>query len=637
MTKNKKKHIRRAQTLAPFGVGSIIDLDGESFVAMDIRFWEKSYKSDEVIHEPRLSRMLGVKYFRMAPAANDNQSKDKSENRGVPYKRFPFWLFCPSCRRMSQYFGVETPHCNVCNTKPKLVPMRFVVACPRGHLSDVPWGYWAHSQPYKKCESHKLKFFTQPGGSGLEYLFIKCETCGSSRSLKGIASKDSLRSLNIECSGKNPWDYPEDAAKCNAIPQVLQRGATNLTFAKIESSITIPTTEGDNQELEKIVSHANFAAIKETFMTAPKVLVDSVINKIAQDVGVDSEIVEQTIKDQFNNSAKTVVMNFDNVPAKERLLMEEYEALLKEGNSANENFLKRFVDLNSFPSDDADNDYAQGVNLLKDCLGKVVQVNRLREVRALKGFSRLAPSEDNQDEDGGRFSVYGSNKQISPVLVPADPRFDRNFNKKWLPAIEIFGEGIFLTLNSDKLQIWENDQSIKKRVARLIERKETANASYLPAPTPRLILLHSLAHLLIRQLSFECGYSISSLRERIYCSSIDSGKPMAGILIYTAAGDSEGTLGGLVRQGEPSRLLSVMMKALQNAEWCSSDPLCRESTGQGIGSLNLAACHSCSLLPETSCVMSNRLLDRLTLIGNKDDLIQGYFRDVLDFIIDSMS
>ena len=58
-------------------------------------------------------------------------------------------------------------------------------------------------------------------------------------------------------------------------------------------------------------------------------------------------------------------------------------------------------------------------------------------------------------------------------------------------------------------------------------------------------MLHTLSHLLISQLSFECGYSVASLSERLYCSNKEDNKEMSGIFIYTANGDSEGTLGGL--------------------------------------------------------------------------------------------
>ena len=100
---------------------------------------------------------------------------------------------------------------------------------------------------------------------------------------------------------------------------------------------------------------------------------------------------------------------------------------------------------------------------------------------------------------------------------------------------------------------------------------------------------------------------------------------MCGVLIYTASGDSEGSLGGLVRQGEPGKLEDTIMAAIHNAEWCSSDPICIKSTGQGPESCNLAACHNCALLPETCCECGNRLLDRGLVIGTLDETEIGYF------------
>src|SRR5690606_39154081 len=138
------------------------------------------------------------------------------------------------------------------------------------------------------------------------------------------------------------------------------------------------------------------------------------------------------------------------------------------------------------------------------------------------------------------------------------------------------------------------------------------------------IFLHTLAHLLIRQLSFECGYGSASLRERIYCNESADQPNMAGILIYTASGDADGTLGGLVRQGKPDFFSALVSKAVASGYWCSSDPLCIESQGQGLGSLNLAACHACALLPETSCEEFNRLLDRGLVVGTPENPSHGY-------------
>ena len=143
------------------------------------------------------------------------------------------------------------------------------------------------------------------------------------------------------------------------------------------------------------------------------------------------------------------------------------------------------------------------------------------------------------------------------------------------------------------------------------------------------MLLHTLAHVLINQLAFDCGYGSASLRERLYCDISDKEHPMQGILIYTASGDSEGTMGGLVRQGRSGRFESTLKRALQHAAWCSSDPVCIETTGQGADSANLAACHGCCLLPETSCEEGNRLLDRGLLVGTPKDKPLGFFSDLV--------
>jgi hypothetical protein len=115
------------------------------------------------------------------------------------------------------------------------------------------------------------------------------------------------------------------------------------------------------------------------------------------------------------------------------------------------------------------------------------------------------------------------------------------------------------------------------------------------------------------------------LRERIYCNLEFPNEEMNGVLIYTASGDSEGSLGGLVRQGKPGNLETIVYNAIENARWCSSDPICIDSHGQGPNSCNLAACHNCSLLPETCCEESNMLLDRAMLIGELDNSSIGYF------------
>jgi hypothetical protein len=198
----------------------------------------------------------------------------------------------------------------------------------------------------------------------------------------------------------------------------------------------------------------------------------------------------------------------------------------------------------------------------------------------------------------------------------------------WYPAIEQFGEGIFIAFNEEHVQAWESDLRVVNRVAQISRRAMNLSLTLRrPEASPRYILLHTLAHLLMRQLEFSSGYSAASLRERIYALP-GTADPQAGLLIYTASGDSQGTLGGLVRLAAKDSLARILLKSIENADLCSNDPVCRESRGQGMNALNLAACHGCSLVSETSCESGNVFLDRKLLVG--DETCPGFFDHVLE-------
>jgi hypothetical protein len=236
-------------------------------------------------------------------------------------------------------------------------------------------------------------------------------------------------------------------------------------------------------------------------------------------------------------------------------------------------------------------------------------VKRLREVRALESFTRLLPPS------------------------PADPQERRSplsaERVGWLPGIEVTGEGIFMHLREEDLRAWEDRPAVRERAALLdsfyrqsfLEREKDPDR----VVTPRLVLIHTLAHLLINEWSLECGYPSSSLRERLYVSP-----EMAGLLVYTATSDSAGSLGGLIAQAEEGRLDHTVAQAISRSAWCSSDPLCIEADASGVDSLNLAACHACVLLPEVSCEERNLLLDRGLLVGLPENPEVGYFEPLLE-------
>ena len=188
----------------------------------------------------------------------------------------------------------------------------------------------------------------------------------------------------------------------------------------------------------------------------------------------------------------------------------------------------------------------------------------------------------------------------------------------WVPASEVHGEGIFIRFNESAVAAWEKQDTVQAR-SRMLEagHRGWRNARELNPdegyPGIRYAMLHTFAHLLILELALECGYNAASIRERIYAKS-GSGVPMAGVLLYTAAADSDGTLGGLVELGKAESLGRLIEQALERATICSSDPLCSKHDPSVDRSLHAASCHACTFVAETSCERGNRYLDRALLI-----------------------
>jgi hypothetical protein len=235
-------------------------------------------------------------------------------------------------------------------------------------------------------------------------------------------------------------------------------------------------------------------------------------------------------------------------------------------------------------------------------IAQVILVRKLSEVRALTGFTRV-------DHLGGLTDDEAAAGKIMPV-------YPRGRRPRWLPATEVRGEGLLIELDETKVRSWEvSAVNIRSRAmaAKHAEWERDRGRSPSPFPGARFVLLHTLAHALIRQISLDCGYPASSVRERIYSSS-DPARLMAGVLIYTASPDSEGSLGGLVDLGDPSRLPDLLRGALRQMTRCSSDPLCADHEPDAHASINGSACHACQLVSETSCEAFNLFLDRNFLV-----------------------
>ncbi|MFF1777766.1 DrmB family protein [Streptomyces virginiae] len=609
----RKLRVRQAQTVLPFGVGAVLDVQGESFVAAGIGNWPQTKTP---VTSERLATRLGVTGFYAAPHTL-NDRYDTPDRPGVPYVRFPGWLFCGACRTMVRFLREqekpgEPPMCASCAAAPRLTPMRFVRICADGHLDDIDWWYWAHSRltPEERAacseekrawQARRLTFRVADRASGLEALSVRCGATGAAGGSCG-AERDLLDVLGPQagrCSGRNPWQRWDERATCGQQVHHVQRTAGNVYHPVVYSALDIPQTaeapRAERDAAESVRGHNLWSILLDALGTDREVTFRSMIKA---DTGAADDVVDRLVAEATGAPAPQPA----SLPGEPKIGLSRDEWYAFDAQhlpEASPEFAVRRGRLG------LDAETEEPWASLDAHIGGVVLVDRLREVRALTGFRR--------------HSVNGT-------LVPADT----SGGLRWLPATEVYGEGIVLTLDEERLTAWENDPRVRTHVQHISADLDASFRDEQLAETvgaelsPRFLLLHTLAHLLIRQLSFDSGYTTASLRERVY------GRPehdQRGLLVYTAAGDAEGTLGGLVRQGEEPHFAETLIRMLEAAAWCSADPLCAEHTGQGFGNLNRAACHACTLLPETSCQTGNTLLDRALIVGSAS--VPGYFADVL--------
>lgn len=598
--------VRAAQAVLQYGVGAMVDFPDQTLVTAAPEYWSGTTK----IFDDRFAKALGVDYFAMPT--------------DISYARFPEWYFCPKCRRFQplskwikeyqkkakdrqlqrDYNMVDSLQCPDC--KQDLVVARIVTVCEKGHLNDFPWVKWVHARSKKPvCNNPMLRFKTGASGTeGLEGLTVECDTCKARTTLKDAFNKEIFDELDgngeredFICPGHHPFKHTTEPCGCH--PRTVQRGASSVYFPLVHSSLVIPPyADKLNTKIEKSKAYEECVVIIED--EDPEDRLDTIrkrlskwADKIALEIGALKTDVEKILTEKWLQ-ANEVVTDVDSVQYR----IEEYLALTGE-ISTPKGSLGDFS-RESMPVDEYNLPHIKGISL----------VDKVRVVNALTGFSRLVPVISKDD------------KGYVDVKKP---------ETNWYPAYEVRGEGIFIEFKHEEIEEWiAKNPEISERANRLNENYANSflGKNHPRIITPKFIMLHTLSHLLISQLSFECGYSIASLSERLYCAEKEDGKQMAGILIYTASGDSEGTLGGLVRQGRSDAFPKILRKAVSKAKTCSNDPVCIMSHGQGRDSLNLAACHACALLPETCCEERNAFLDRGMIIGTFENKNIGFWNDL---------
>jgi len=609
-------------------VGAICRAGDECFVPCDITRWKdrngKPLGTPIPIVRQHLKIWLKSKGFEdvdlLQPPTLTNIDNKLIGNK-IPAVRFPSWMVCLKCGRLhhlpwlkneKKVESVGDLRCdakkrNGKNCNGKLDFVTWVLVSSEGFLDDLPWKYMSHWKlpAQKKCECRD-ELYLKRNEHGK--LIIKCGRCGHKENIDGLRNKDFFRNRSFDSFDmrKQPWlQEPVEKVKLeNKPPIALNITDIRIHLSDVATALDIPPESriDENDIRARLKQHEDYNILKE--------LVDNgngkykhKINSIARTLGCSKDKIKHALDDLRKGWPGKETSTNSVINDEKGMLVAEYKAICRE--------YKDFKEYERFITDHQTSKWNEYLENLKSsqvpksryyrigkAVGKLIIVNRLREIQVFCGFSRIF--------DHGQINKPGLEEETN-----------------WLPACELYGEGIFFSLDETKLQKWESKQLCKDRADIIEQRRKKSTFSKLPEATPRFILLHTIAHLIIRELEFSSGYPVSSIKERIFCSN-KKDYPMSGILIYVAVPNKMGSLGGLADHGKPDKFFKLWIKALEKAEQCTYDPICAEHEGQGPDQLNRAACHGCALLPEVSCIYQNCLLDRQFLIGHGDNHLHGF-------------
>lgn len=611
----KINHGRSKMISSYGGVGSIIDTPDASIIIETFDNWDyPSFYDHEInkhiILDDRLVNRLRVRFPKLKhlvsiPVEDDDWKTDVQPQANY----FPKWFFCPRCHRFMNYrewkkhwgegrkeFDLQcfNPECK----EEHLEQVRFILTCDNGHIHDLPWVFWNNRKIVetengddenvetttkviveetdgKCCENQDLRYIISQENTDLSGIHIKCENCKKSATLKGLFS------YSQKCGGLKYWNGlkngKSDKETCSEKMSVKIKTSNSVYYANTLSSLWIPekqiiqlTTEVRTR-IDAIVNDEEFE--------------EKDLQKFSRQNNVPIEIINQYLEGADINYIPDIVYR-----------QAEYDYFLNKQQPEDKTI--RFRQIN-----------------VKDQLfgfEKLVKIDRSKKITVQTSFTRNAPI------DTDSILIIDDNKYEYKVKRQSVSK--NSFETRLLPAIENYGEGILFVLDEDKLKKWEQNEVIKERIKTIQTHAEDSDwqSHKIEAKklTSRKILIHTLSHLFIREFEYVCGYPMSSLQERLYVS-----ENMNGFLISAYDG-TDGYLGGLTKLcNNLDKLGEIIDSALLRAKDCSLDPICYENEGQGVGQLNLAACHSCTLVPDTSCEMSNLFLDRRLVI----DEHFGYF------------
>ena len=571
---NKLGELRPNQIITTFGPGAIVDAVKDSVTVLDTNYWQT--KGNKII-DGRLASYLGVDCFYMPRS---------SRYGDLPVTTFPYMHVCSNlgCGRifdardnfnLERYlrFGITCPDCQ----RPAY-PSRFITICEKGHMSDFPWHWWVHRGDCN-CKG-QLRLYSTGNTSTLADMWVEC-TCGARRSMSGATQKDNFDGQH--CPGLHPFRPRSKREKCDRDVIPSQRGASNVYFSVTRSAISIPPWVNPLHNL--IDEH--FRLLVEM----RELIGEEGVNKIYE------KYFSEYPRDEFDVA---LAKRLDDIKEFTEIKRMEYDAITHHDDPVYRCNKKHFkAEEDPLPQ------------YLTPYFSRIIRITRLREVKVLLGFTRVDAPDPDADEQPNIVYLNKGNK-----------------GERWLPAVDINGEGVFIEFNQDSLKTWLSNE----KVSALSKAYENGYKAYCDSREWKVTalrnavytLIHTFSHLLIKQMSMESGYSSTAIRERIYF-----GDKMAGVLLYTGSPDKEGSLGGLVELGAIEHMIPIMRNAFQEALLCTNDPECLHNQPSG-ENINGAACHSCCMISETACENGNRMLDRGLVVPIAEREDQSFFRKLVE-------
>ncbi|MDM1328788.1 DUF1998 domain-containing protein [Myroides odoratimimus] len=625
------------------GVGSIIETRDGSILIDNFNEWpffdkiNGKFEEHNFIFDKRFKNRLS-RYFQQLEhlvkiPVNELKQGFKPENQFafLSAKYFPEWFYCNNCNRFDRIDhwknnwenNVNSEHkenlyppkcysCYVQNREKKrkfydLEQVRFVLTSPNGEIADIPWDKWAMFLNKKKDDKKEstetvseegiitLGNIQVPEDAIFEYI-----TSDKLDDLKGIwiiAKRKNGEQLNFTTlSGLfnlrvKIQELLPNTKETDILFKPVIRSSNSVYYPNILSSIYIPANDELNEH--------SLNLIREEHEDGSNSQTISRNLKRYKNIEIDATIIQKLIDNNFSERELEIAKT------ENQYRFDEYKFITEKDS-------ERVEDKLIFNK--IDNSFFQN-----DLIKSIFKMDKIKITSVQTSFTRQEPLSSSlilEDED--------TEKITKESIVK---KFTSTFGKttKYLPAIESFGEGIFFEFNNEVLNDWiKNYSKIKERIEILIGNQKHFESNFNEdfELNPKYVLIHTFSHLIIKELEYLCGYPSTSIQERLY---IDEELEMNGVLIYTIAG-SEGSYGGITSICDDNKIGKLIESSMIRAIDCATDPICYHTHGQGVANLNLSACFSCTLLPETSCEKFNCYLDRRILI-DKD---YGYFKDLIN-------